>query len=435
MGDAEVQACAALAGDPPAKQAAYHALMVKRFSAADRAGLLALAAHIAAEETPLVIARPFLVHFGHALFGSRPDTLEAGDGADADMTEAVENQLSDEDKQTLGEEVLELVEKRRVAFEDAVSVLRLGLARTLQDEERWAEAAAVLKKIPLDSGQRVLAPRYKMDIYVNIAQLHLEDKDSVEAETYMNRASDVLHQVRDVQKRAGASGNTGLEKASRVLLLKYNVCFAKILDQKREFLKAALRFIELSQVAELIDEEYRMKSLKKAVRCAVLAPAGPQKSRLLGTLFKDERTSQLPDVFPILEAMYTEQVLRPKIVEPFVEKLKPHHKALLADGSTVDQRAVMEHNLLAASSLYHNIKFSELGILLNVPASKAEKTAIRMVQEKRLVASIDQVQELIVFEHDTSSLQSWDSRVSSACNIVNDVLDSLQQKYPQVVGE
>jgi COP9 signalosome complex subunit 4 len=250
----------------------------------------------------------------------------------------------------------------------------------------------------------------------------------------MNRASDVLHHVRDVQRRAHAQQLNKLDKACRTLLLKYNVCFAKILDQKREFLKAALRFIELSQVAELIDEEYRTKSLLHAVRCAVLAPAGPQKSRLLATLFKDERTHTL-EVFPVLEAMFAEKILRQNIVGPFASKLKAHQRAILADGSTVVQRAVIEHNLLAASALYHNIQFSELALLLDVDANKAEKTAIRMVQEKRLVASIDQVRQLIVFEHDTSSLQSWDARISSACNGVNDVLDTLLERFPDLVAE
>jgi hypothetical protein len=42
-------------------------------------------------------------------------------------------------------------------------------------------------------------------------------------------------------------------------------------------------------------------------------------------------------------------------VEAFSATLKPHQRALLPDNSTVLERAVMQHNLLAASKLYTNI--------------------------------------------------------------------------------
>jgi COP9 signalosome complex subunit 4 len=55
-----------------------------------------------------------------------------------------------------------------------------------------------------------------------------------------------------------------------------------------------------------------------------------------------------------------------------------------ADGSTVLERAVVEHNLAAASRLYLNIYFAELGALLGVPAERAEAVASRMIAENRL---------------------------------------------------
>lgn len=40
---------------------------------------------------------------------------------------------------------------------------------------------------------------------------------------------------------------------------------------------------------------------------------------------------------------------------------------MLADGSTVVERSVTEHNLLAASKVYRNVTLGELGSLLEVP--------------------------------------------------------------------
>lgn len=71
-------------------------------------------------------------------------------------------------------------------------------------------------------------------------------------------------------------------------------------------------------------------------------------------------------------------------VEAFAEGLRPHQKAVTSDGTTVLERAVVEHNLAAASRLYNNIYFVELGQLLGVPPATGETIAARMIAEDRL---------------------------------------------------
>lgn len=159
--------------------------------------------------------------------------------------------------------------------------------------------------------------------------------------------------------------------------------------------------------------------------CAVLAPAGPNRSRILSSLFRDERTLDLPN-FTILSKMFNEHILRPQEVKGFEETLKPHQLARIAqsaadvvaasqvdedtiveDGETVSKRtgpstvldrAVMEHNLLSCSKIYNNITFPGLGALLDLTPNAAETMARRMIEQGRLRASIDQVERLITFE-------------------------------------
>ncbi len=42
-------------------------------------------------------------------------------------------------------------------------------------------------------------------------------------------------------------------------------------------------------------------------------------------------------------------------------------------GSSILDRAVIEHNLLSASKLYNNITFEELGALLEIPPAKVRQ--------------------------------------------------------------
>lgn len=68
--------------------------------------------------------------------------------------------------------------------------------------------------------------------------------------------------------------------------------------------------------------------------------------------------------------------MRKPEVEVFSQMLKPHQMALLGDGSTVLDRAVIEHNLLSAGKLYNNITFTELGALLAVTPQQVNQLLI-----------------------------------------------------------
>lgn len=220
---------------------------------------------------------------------------------------------------------------------------------------------------------------YKLETYLKIARLFLEEDDPIQAEAYINRAS--LLQA-----------DTKFEKLS----ILYKVCYARVLDYRRKFIEAAQRYNELSY-RTIVDEDERMNALKKALICTILASAGQQRSRMLATLFKDERCQHLP-AYSILEKMYLERIIRRSELQEFEALLQPHQKATIVDGTTILDRAVFEHNLLSASKLYNNITFVELGALLEIPPAKAERIASQMITESRMNGYIDQIDGIVHFE-------------------------------------
>ena len=117
----------------------------------------------------------------------------------------------------------------------------------------------------------------------------------------------------------------------------------------------------------------------------------------------------------------------------FADTLAPHQKALLEDGSTVLDRAVLEHNLLAASRLYNNVSFEQLGALLGIDARKAERMASRMLVEKRLEGAIDQVEGGIIFATATShdALGAFDAQVEQLCATTETLANAIVKKHPQ----
>jgi len=100
--------------------------------------------------------------------------------------------------------------------------------------------------------------------------------------------------------------------------------------------------------------------------------------------------------------------------------------AALPDGTTVVDRAVMQHNLRAASKLYVNISIQELGALLGVSDDRAEAIATDMISEGRLKATIDQVECMIHFDAGEVLLQ-WDAQIAGICNKVNAIIDDMSK--------
>lgn len=146
---------------------------------------------------------------------------------------------------------------------------------------------------------------------------------------------------------------------------------------------------------------------------------------MLASLCRDERTSELP-TFNILSKMFLDRILRKTEIHEFEATLRPHQLAKISlssndqlaskvpadheevdptaskrtGPSTVLDRAVMEHNLLASSKIYNNITFQGLGALLDVTPGAAETMARRMIEQQRLKGTIDQVEKLIWFDTD-----------------------------------
>jgi len=251
---------------------------------------------------------------------------------------------------------------------------------------------------------------------VRIASAYLKEDMSYKAEPAIVKAASLIKEE-DVKK-------------DRTLILRYRSCAAQIADLNRNFMDAAYKYYELSS---LVEGEQATDSLAYAIICAILAPAGPQRSRILGLLYKDERSSKLEAIlYTMLQKMYFGRIIAKSDEENFSNELQDHQKAKTNDG-TVLTRAVIQHNILSASKLYNNISFDELGSLLGITPEKAEEISSRMIIEGRLNGSLDQIKGVINFVSNVSDLNIWDGHITSACDAVNNILDTISSKYPKYV--
>jgi len=128
--------------------------------------------------------------------------------------------------------------------------------------------------------------------------------------------------------------------------------------------------------------------------------------------------------------MFKQRIVTKEEMENFESVLSDHHRAITADGSTLVQRAVIEHNILSVSVLYRTVTFTNLGKILGVSPSKAEKVASKMIEEERMKGEIDQVDEIVRFDQFTDE-ELWNQQIKSTCNQLNSVVEKISELHPE----
>jgi len=337
-----------------------------------------------------------------------------------------------ESQQDMAQYVLEKIQPRAVSYEEPLMKMCEFLSHLYQQQEAWSDAANTLARIDLESGMRVVDSGYKIGKYVKIARFYLEDGDVAAADTYIKKASSLLSSTAPDQP---------------VTMLEYQACFAKILDHKRKFSEAASKYYDLSRLlleADTMDSMWftQQETLDSSIKCAIMASAGPQRSRMLSTLYKDER-SETSSLYSILEKVFLERLLLAEDVEAFSQTLEQHQLAMINDSqaTTVLDMAVIQHNLEACSKLYKNITFTSLAKLLRIPKERAQNIVATMIIEGRLPAEIDEIEDLVIFgrmESDRSNIDAGHgvkaSNTTGASNAQNTTVEEALRLADQALS-
>jgi COP9 signalosome complex subunit 4 len=255
-------------------------------------------------------------------------------------------------KITAGTDIVDLLAPKIVSYEQQDTDLKFVLANAYEATEDFTNSAKTLQAIALDSAQgRTVTDDEKAAVWMRICRCYLEEDDPTNALAWLNKIKNVIFSVKNQETR-----------------LQFQLSQARINDSQRNFLDASTSYHALSN-EPAIDEDERLRALSAAITTAVLAPAGPTRARQLGRIYKDDRAAETAE-FSILEKIFLDRLLSPSEVAAFAANLQEHQLAKTSDGSTVLDKAVLEHNLVAASRLYQNIPLTALGSLLGVEADR-----------------------------------------------------------------
>ena len=333
----------------------------------------------------------------------------------------------------LADTILRKTQPRIASFEECVLPVRVSLAKRLGVEEgNWSESAAVLSEIHFQptTGSKSEYNLYKLEITLITAVACVFAGDLGNAESHINKTLPILWQIPEELRRND-------------LLHFYHASLAKILDQTGKFMDAATRYFEMHRLEQVaLDQavqldksryvEWGMEeiiaddppSIVRSAICLILAPSGSQRTRLLQNVYKAFRSKESP-IFPLLEKIYLNRVLRAHEVRDIAPLLSSHHIEVRADGLSALQRAMMEHNIVSMSKVYENIGFAQLGALLGVSAVQAEKMAAKLISDGRLLGHIDQVDQYMYFASETEPMDAWEKQVVDVSLKLNSVVERI----------
>ncbi|KAJ1666936.1 hypothetical protein IW140_003355 [Coemansia sp. RSA 1813] len=335
--------------------------------------------------------------------------------------------------------LLDKIQQRTSVYGDIIIKTRQAFANVLVDEKSWEEAANMLQEIRFDQSHKSVDTKIKFDVYIKTMELFLRANNLGQAAHTLNRATSLVLSIKDEE-----------------LCRRYRYLQACILDRSQKYIEAANGYRNSFAHSVSGNAEEKNELLNKAIKCAVLASAGPQKIRILASLYRMTEAASC-ECFQLLEKMFLQRLITPFEVESSSQFLEKHQRQRTADDrSTLLEHAVREHNVFVLSSLYTNIRFENLGLMLGTNVEDAELICARMIAESRMKGHIDQIAGLITFEgarevkevsaaillKSQASAQpppmhlreqvaaKWDERIVNLCTAVEDAVDMLIERQP-----
>jgi len=262
--------------------------------------------------------------------------------------------------------MLDLVHPRAYLFTREIVVMRLRLSDLYSKENDLKEAAQILLGVPFERLKE--SKKTVGNIYWLISSYYADSDSFTEAEVYLKLVEPLL--AADI-----------FEVRQAIFLLKV----VKFLERKGKFIELSEKFIELSENLHNISK----KSLELhgiAIQCAIMTPAGPERSQLLNTLYQDQRSKQLPkEYISVMEKFLQEELIK---------------QCELTEGTGIMTsyflNAILEYNLLVASKLYTSIKLQELTKQLELQPETVETCLTKMFEEDRICGFITTSTETVV---------------------------------------
>lgn len=257
--------------------------------------------------------------------------------------------------------------------------------------------------------EKVLGDTEKGLIFLEMTQifLHLEQYQTAEAWANKARSKEIR------------------ESMNESMSLTFNTSAAHLDFYQRRFIAATQNYYRLDKIESAMIALV-LSSLDSKVAEPSMAKA---RIRMIGKLVADGRAASSP-LFNVLFLISKERILRSEEKELFRKHVPAIYLQSLAElgGLSICEQALIEHNIFAVSRVYTNINFNSLAQILEIPPSRIEKVAQRMIIEERLTGIIDQIKETLYFGVTAIPIQKWDNQILTSFALLKSTSDAISNQ-------
>jgi len=202
--------------------------------------------------------------------------------------------------------------------------------------------------------------------------------------------------------------------------IRYKSAQSRVQDRSRRYGGASYAYLSTLKDAESLNIDLDMESktltLNNAAICAILDKHGPPRTAVLQEIKAHPMSDTIP-VSNILSKVSNNEIVSPKEVKAFEAGLAEHHRAMMPDGKTIVQNAMIRHNISVVSSIYKRVSMNTMASILGVDdEEQAENVITEMINKEGLKAIIDGVDGTIEFNPDDSALIEWEDQIAAFCN-------------------
>ncbi|KAL4461173.1 hypothetical protein ABPG72_009061 [Tetrahymena utriculariae] len=322
---------------------------------------------------------------------------------------ALYSKIDIKNMQIIGEFIVKTL-KDKMFFEQEVYQTRVELSKVYEGMSQPYLAGQILAQVNYDSPKLQLSVKEKVEKYLQIITFFFEMEEQTAAETWISKAGNINYDQID----------------DKYYKFRYENLFAVNLDFQRKFLPAAQKYYNLSNYPDIDFEEANLL-LNAASQCAILGNAGPLRTRILATLYKDERIQSIPN-FEMLELTYMQRIVSKEQKDKFAGSLKKHQLQILRENFTVLDEAILQHNITAVSQVYESITMKSLSRLVYIGRDIVEVCIQTMIEEKRINAKIDQLIDTVSFQRDEDIPVDFNDRISQFCGRLNEFYEKITAK-------
>ena len=90
-----------------------------------------------------------------------------------------------------------------------------------------------------------------------------------------------------------------------------------------------------------------------------------------------------------------------------------------------------ETKIFELSNIYNSIQITELARHLSMEVEEAEQILLKLVMNKKLKATIDQVEGIVYFEGH-HEIDEWENKIVNLPNLISGVAEDITDKHPDL---